>query len=267
MTVQSRSKDTVVFANPFLPLSVQNCAALVTGAAHRLGRAIAEDLAKAGWPVILHFNGSEDAVTELKDSILSRGGRAEILQSDLSDETDCISIIENACKIFGPVGLLINNASIFEWDDAATATPESFARHMDLHVRAPLMMCQQFVECLPEDQNGLIINMLDSRVLNPTPRHLTYTLSKTSLWTLTRTLAQELAPRIRVNGIGPGPTLPPKGQTVEEFRQRCARLPLRRPASLVEICQAVRFLISQQAMTGQIIALDGGDHLMGHQGN
>ena len=265
MTAQSKSKDTVVFANPYLPLSVQNCAALVTGAAHRLGRAVAEDLARAGWPVILHYNGSEKAVNELRNNILQKGGDAQILRGDLSDENNAATIVEKASSYFGPVGLLINNASIFEFDDAASATPTSFARHMDLHVRAPLMISQKFVELLPEDQSGLIINMLDSRVLNPTPRHLTYTLSKTGLWTLTRTLAQELAPRVRVNGIGPGPTLPHKGQSIEEFHERCAKLPLQRPASLVEICQAVRFLISQQAMTGQIIALDGGDHLVGHQ--
>ncbi len=265
MTALSTLEDTIVFADPYIAPSPQTCAALVTGAAHRLGRAIAEDLARAGWPVVLHYNGSEDAVRRLRDHIRNGGGTAETVSGNLLDEADASSLLERASGMLGPVGLLINNASVFEWDDAASATPESFALHMDLHLRAPLIMCQNFVKLLPEHQSGLIINMLDSRVLNPTPRHMTYTLSKSGLWTLTRTLAQELAPRIRVNGIGPGPTLPPKGQTIEDFRERCARLPLKRPASLSEVCQALRFLVSQKSMTGQIIALDGGDHLVGYQ--
>ncbi len=265
MTALSTLEDTIVFADRYIAPTAQTCSALVTGAAHRMGRAIAEDLARAGWPVLLHYNGSKDAVTLLQQHIQDGGGSAEIISGNLLDEADTSSLLERASSMLGPVGLLVNNASVFEWDDAASATPESFALHIDLHLRAPLLMCQKFVELLPEHQSGLIVNMLDSRVLNPTPRHMTYTLSKSGLWTLTRTLAQELAPRIRVNGIGPGPTLPPKGQTVEEFRERCARLPLQRPASLAEVCQALRFLISQKAMTGQIIALDGGDHLVGHQ--
>ena len=264
MTALSTLEDTIVFADPYIAPSPQTCAAMVTGAAHRLGRAIAEDLARAGWPVVLHYNGSGDAVTRLRDHIRTGGGTAEIISGNLLDEAETSSLVERASSKLGPIGLLINNASVFEWDDAASATPESFALHMDLHLRAPLMMCQKFVELLPAHQSGLIVNMLDSRVLNPTPRHMTYTLSKSGLWTLTQTLAQELAPRVRVNGIGPGPTLPPKGQTIEEFRARCARLPLQRPASLAEVCQALRFLISQKSMTGQMIALDGGDHLVGH---
>ncbi len=262
MTKLSNLEESIVFADPFIAPTPKTAAALVTGAAQRVGRSIAQDLASAGWQVVLHYNGSKDAAREVRDDIVSNGGRAEILQSNLLAEEDAGQLMARANDLFGPIGILVNNASVYEWDDAATATSASFDMHMDLHLRAPMILCQNFVECLPAHQSGLIINMLDSRVLHSTPRHLTYTLSKSALWTMTQTLAEELAPRIRVNGIGPGPTLPPKGQTIDEFRARCARLPLQRPASLGEICQAVRFLVSQKAITGQMLALDGGDHLV-----
>ena len=264
MTRSTQPVGHLEFPDQFLPPSPESCAVLVTGAAQRLGRAIAEDLAAAGWPVVIHYNGSEEAAGKVAKSISEAGGRAAILQADLSVEDDVNSLLQRGQDLLGPVGVLINNASVFEWDDAATATGNSLALHMDVHLKAPLILCQKFAELLPGDRGGTIINVIDSRVLNPSPRHLTYTLSKVGLWNLTRTLAQQLAPRIRVNAIGPGPILPPKGQMVEEFRARCAQLPLQRPASLAEACDAVRFLIAQRAITGQMIALDGGDHLVGH---
>ena len=236
---------------------------LVTGAAQRIGRAIAMDLAASGWPIAIHFNGSEQAAAELRDQILSGGGTAELLQADLSLEKHASHLVARAVERMGPIGVLINNASVFEWDDIDTLDGHSWARHIDLNLRAPLLLSQSFVETLPEDQGGVIINMADSRVLNPTSRHLTYTLSKTGLWTMTQTLAKALAPRVRVNAIGPGPTLAQHGQSDEQFRRRCARLPLQRPASLDEICRTVDFLISVKSITGQLIALDGGDHLAG----
>lgn len=135
---------------------------------------------------------------------------------------------------------------------------------MDANLKAPLFLSQALLEQLPERSGGVIVNVIDSRVLNPTPRHLTYTLSKSALWTLTQTLAKALAPRIRVNAVGPGPTLPHAGQTCEEFKKRCERLPLKRPATTAEIAEAVRFLITVKSITGQLIALDGGGHLVGH---
>lgn len=262
MTKLANLEENIVFADPFIAPTPRTAAALVTGAAQRVGRSIAQDLASAGWQVVLHYNGSKDAAREVRDDIVRNGGQAEILQSNLLAEEGADQLITRANELFGSIGILVNNASVYEWDDAATATSASFDMHMDLHLRAPMILCQEFVERLPAHQSGLIINMLDSRVLRPTPRHLTYTLSKCALWTMTQTLAEQLAPRVRVNGIGPGPTLPPKGQTIDEFRARCERLPLQRPASLSEICQAVRFLVSQKAMTGQMLALDGGDHLV-----
>ncbi len=241
-----------------------NSAVLVTGGAQRIGAAIARHLAKRGWPVVIHFNRSAQTAMALGDEIAGAGGRAELLHADLSRDGDARDLIARAEKRAGPLGVLINNASIFEWDDIETLDEASFARHMDLNLRTPLTLTQHFAEGLAPGRGGVVINMLDSRVLNPTPRHLSYTLSKTGLATATRGLAQALAPQVRVNGIGPGPTLPVVGQTPEQFEQRCQRLPLKRPAALDEICQAVDFLIQARSVTGQIVALDGGDHLLGH---
>ena len=262
MTKQSTNADDIYFPEMFDLPTPQKNAVLITGGARRLGRAIAVDLAAAGWPVVIHYNGSEDAALQAKHAIERDGGCAAIVQADLSIEDDVRCLIERSENLLGPVGVLINNASVFEWDDASSATAQSFALHMDIHLKAPLILCQQFAERLPNTAGGIIVNVIDSRVLNPTPRHLTYTLSKTGLWTLTRALAEEFAPRVRVNAIGPGPILPEKGQAVEEFRARCTRLPLQRPASLSEVCDSVRFLIAQRAITGQMITLDGGDHVI-----
>lgn len=240
-----------------------NCGVLITGAAQRIGRAIARDLASTGWPVVIHCHNSEGAARGLRDHILNEGGKAELLKADLSRENDASQLVRRAIERVGPIGVLVNNASVFEWDDIDTLDGQSWARHIDLNLRAPLLLCQSFADRLAHNRGGVIINMADSRVLNPTPRHLTYTLSKAGLWTMTKTLAQALAPRVRVNAIGPGPTLAQRGQSDEEFKRRCARLPLQRPASLDEVCQTVQYLIAMKSVTGQLIALDGGDHLAG----
>ncbi len=257
--------DEVFFPDVFEQPKPQNCAVLVTGAAKRLGRAIATNLAASGWPVIIHYNSSKDAAARLKNDIVGWGGRAEIVQADLSIEDDAEKLIERAENLLGPIGVLVNNASVFEWDDISTASSESFALHMDMHLKSPLVLCQHFASRLSERAGGAIVNVIDSRVLNPTSRHLTYTLSKVGLWNLTQILSEEFAPRIRVNAIGPGPILPEAGQSECDFRARCSELPLQRPASLSEICDTVRFLISQRAITGQMVALDGGEHINGYR--
>jgi len=260
-----QNSDEVFFPDVFEQPTPQNSAVLVTGAAKRLGRAIATNLALSGWPVIIHYNASKDAAAQLKSDIESWGGRAEIVQADLSNEKDAAKLIERAENLLGPIGVLVNNASVFEWDDISTASSESFALHMDVHLKSPLVLCQHFASRLSERAGGTIVNVIDSRVLNPTSRHLTYTLSKAGLWNLTQILAEEFAPRIRVNAIGPGLILSEAGQTQWEFRTRCSELPMQRPASLPEICDTVNFLISQRAITGQMIALDGGEHINGHR--
>ena len=235
---------------------------LITGAARRIGQAIARDLAQSGWSVAIHYNGSEAGAKALQSEIREIGGTAETLHSDLSKASQVEALLPRAAEKIGPIGVLINNASLFEWDNTQTACQESWSQHMDLNLRAPLFLCQSFAKHLSGGESGVIINMLDSRVLNPKPNYLSYTLSKTALTTMTRLMAHELAPRVRVNGIGPGPTLPHHDQTQEEFERRCERLPLQRPASLSDICDAVQFFLNVQSVTGQVLALDGRDHLI-----
>jgi NAD(P)-dependent dehydrogenase (short-subunit alcohol dehydrogenase family) len=236
-------------------------AALVTGAGQRIGRAIALDLARAGWAVAVHYNASAQAAKEVVSEIEAGGGRAVALRAELSDETQVAALAPDAAAALGPLGCLINNASCFENDSIETADRASWDRHMDANLRAPFVLTQAFARNLPEAAGGVVINLLDQRVLNPTPYFLSYTLSKAGLWTLTQTLALALAPRIRVNGIGPGPALPSARQTPEQFARQRASMPLGRGTSPEEICAAVRFILAAKAMTGQMIALDGGQHL------
>ncbi len=236
-------------------------AALVTGAGRRIGRAIALDLARAGWAVAVHYNASAQAAEEVVAEIEAGGGRAVALQAELSDEARVAALIPDATAALGPLGCLIIIAASFENDSLETADRASWDRHMEPNLRAPFVLIQAFARALPEAASGAVINLLDQRVLNPTPYFLSYTLSKAGLWTLTQTLAMALAPRVRVNGIGPGPALPSARQTPEQFARQCAAMPLGRGTNPEEICAAVRFILAAKAMTGQIIALDGGQHL------
>jgi NAD(P)-dependent dehydrogenase (short-subunit alcohol dehydrogenase family) len=236
-------------------------AALVTGAARRIGAALARDLAGAGWAVAVHYHGSEAPARDLCAEIAAAGGRAVPLQADLRDEVALARLVEEATAALGPLGLLVNNASIFEFDDAETCDRESWDAHLDTNLRAPFVLTQHFARALPDAAQGLVVNLIDTRVWNLTPGYLSYTLSKAGLWTLTQTLAQALAPRIRVNAIGPGPTLPSKGQSEADFAARRAALPLGDGADPAELCAALRFFIAAPSVTGQMIGLDGGDHL------
>ncbi len=236
-------------------------AALVTGAARRIGRAIALDLAAAGWAVAVHYNSSAEAAAALVSEIEAGGGRAVALRADLAQEAQTSRLIARAGEALGPLGCLVNNASVFELDTVSSADRASWDRHIEPNLRAPLALTQGFARALPEEAGGVIINLLDERVWNLTPFYLSYTLSKSGLWTLTRTLALALAPRIRVNGIGPGPTLPNVRQSAEQFERQCAIMPLGRGTTPQEICTAVRFILAAKGMTGQMIALDGGQHL------
>lgn len=235
--------------------------ALVTGAAHRIGRAIALDLARHGWAVAVHYNSSLEAAADLVAEIEGFGGRAIAVGADLAIEDEVLDIIPTVADALGPIGCLINNASLFEEDTAITATRASWDAHMEINLRAPFVLSQGFAAQLPSEEAGAIINILDQRVWNLTPHFTTYTLSKAGLWTLTQTLALALAPHIRVNAIGPGPTLPSPRQTMEQFARQAESMPLHRGTSPEEICEAVRFILAAPAMTGQMIALDGGQHL------
>jgi len=237
-------------------------AALVTGAARRLGRALALELAGAGFAVALHHRDSTDAADALAEEIAAAGGRAVSLAADLSLEADAGALVARAATALGgPVGVLVNNASTFEYDAWDTVTRESWDHHLTPNLRAPFVLAQAMARALPPEAEGLILNMIDQRVWNLTPHFVSYTVSKSGLWTLTQTLALALAPRVRVNAIGPGPALPSPRQTQAHFDAQCASLPLRRGTTPEEIRRAARFLLAAPSVTGQMLALDGGQHL------
>jgi len=236
-------------------------AALVTGAARRIGRVIARDLAAAGWPVAVHYHRSGEDADSLVAEIVAAGGRAVALAADLAREAEVEALVPRATAALGPLACLVNNASEFVLDKIDTVTRASWDAHIETNLRAPLVLSQAFARQLPAGSEGNIINLLDQRVLSLTPYFLSYTVAKAGLWTLTQTLALGLAPRIRVNGIGPGPTLPSPRQTEAQFAAQCAAMPLGRGTTPEEIAAAVRFILAAPSMTGQIIALDGGQHL------
>lgn len=235
--------------------------ALVTGAARRIGAAIARDLARHGWAVAIHYRSSRAEAEALGREITVAGGRAVALSCDLALEAEVETLVPRAAEALGPLTCLVNNASVFEMDKIDTATRESWDRHIETNLRAPLVLSQAFARQLPEGATGNIVNLLDQRVWKLTPYFLSYTVAKTGLWTLTRTLALALAPRIRVNGIGPGPTLPSERQSLEQFRHQQAAVPLQHGPEPAEIAAAVRFILGSPSLTGQMIALDGGEHL------
>lgn len=235
--------------------------ALVTGAGRRIGRAMALTLARAGWSVAVHYNQSRAAAAETVADIERAGGTAVAVAADLGREAEVETLLPLAAEALGPVTLLVNNASLFEMDTADTVTRESWDAHMETNLRAPFVLSQALARQLPAGAEGNIVNMLDQRVWKLTPYFMSYTVAKMGLWTLTRTLALALAPRIRVNGIGPGPALPSARQTDAQFEAQCAALPLRHGTSPEEIAAAVMFILSAPSMTGQMIALDGGEHL------
>lgn len=240
--------------------------ALVTGAGARLGRAMALELAQRGYDVAVHYNGSETAAQEVAREIQALGRKAVPVQADLLDEQATEDLVPQAQQALGaPVSVLVNNASIFEYDNIETATRTSWDRHIGSNLRAPFVLTQQMAARLPEPDGGqgagLVVNMVDQRVRKLTPEFMTYTLAKTALWTFTQTAAQALAPHIRVNAIGPGPTLQGHRQSAEHFaRQRAATI-LGQGADPADICAALRYFLEAPAVTGQLICVDGGQHL------
>lgn len=235
--------------------------ALITGAARRIGRAIALDLGRRGWRVGVHYHASRAEAEEVVTLIRESGAEAIALEADLMDEAAVQALVPRATGALGPLTCLINNASPFENDSVATATRASWDMHIETNLRAPFVLTQHFAAQLPESMEGNIINMLDQRIWRLNPHFVSYTLSKAGLWVLTQTMAQALGPRIRVNGIGPGPAMKSKRQSEAHFHRQQSATILGRGPTTEEICDAVRFLLAARSVTGQMIALDGGQHL------
>lgn len=236
-------------------------AALVTGATRRIGRALARACAEAGYDVALHCRAVDDDADRAAAEIRNLGRKVSIHVCDLRREAETAPLIGEVEAELGPVTLLVNSASVFENDDFAGLNRASWDLHLETNLRAPLVLAQAFANRLPADRDGLIVNLLDQRVTDPRPEFFSYALSKSALWDATRMLARALAPRIRVNGISPGPVLQSIHQTPEDFAAEAAATLLGRPADPAEIGQALSYLIDARSVTGQMILVDAGQHL------
>ena len=235
--------------------------ALITGAAKRIGRAIALDLAAHGWRVGVHYRSSKEEAERLVGEIKAAGGEAAALAANLADEKEVSELIGRCTDALGPPICLVNNASEFLLDTVTTLSSTLWDTHLDINLKAPVFLAQALYMALPEGAEGNVINICDQRVWRPTPQFFSYTISKAGLWTATQTMAQAMAPRVRVNAIGPGPVLKSVHQTEADFASETADTLLMRGPTLEEIATAVRFILATPSMTGQMIALDGGQHL------
>ena len=239
-------------------MSLRAKTALVTGGSKRIGEAIVRDLAANGFGVVVHYADDDDAAQSLVEKL---GSETRALKADLRSGDAARSLFKEARQALGPINLLVNNASIFKPDSADAFDEKLFDNHFAIHVKTPAILS----ECMASQENlehGLIVNMIDQRVLRLNPRFFSYTLSKSALWTATRTMAQQFAPRIRVNAIGPGPTLANERQSASDFQQQVDALPLKKGPGLEEFGATIRYLFDTPSITGQMIALDGGQHLI-----
>jgi NAD(P)-dependent dehydrogenase (short-subunit alcohol dehydrogenase family) len=235
--------------------------ALVTGGARRIGKAIVEDLAAHGFAVAIHCHESREDADKLAESIVAKGGRAAVIEVDLTDLDAAANVVAKARAALGPLGLLVNSASLFVDDSAENFDWADWDRHFAIHLKAPARLSRDFAAQVPDHGEGLIVNIIDQRVWRLTPRYFSYTLSKSALWTATQTLALALAPRIRVNAVGPGPTLANTRQQPEDFQAQLDGLILGRGPALAEFGATIRYLWEARSVTGQMIAIDGGQHL------
>jgi len=236
--------------------------ALVTGGGRRIGKAIALGLAEAGWRVAVHYRSSRDEAERVVAEITDGGGMACALSCDLRDAASLENLMNQAKDALGPVTCLVNNAARFDYDEVRTMTVAQWDRHAETNLRAPVFLAQAMAAQLPADSHGNIVNIIDERVWKLVPTHFSYTVAKAGLWAATKMLAQSFAPDIRVNAIGPGPTLPNAQQSEQDFARENARMLLGRGTTPDEILAAIKFILASPAMTGQMIALDGGQHLL-----
>ena len=235
--------------------------ALVTGGARRIGQAIVRDLGRHGWAVAIHCNTSTAEAEGLASELRSAGGSATVVRADLTNLAELATVLPVAHDALGPINLLVNNASVFLEDSLVAVNPLTWQTQFDVNLRAPVFLAAAFAAQLPETVEGNVVNLVDQRVWNPTPHMTSYMLSKSALWTATYTLAQALAPRIRVNAIGPGPTLPNPDEGEAGLTRDAAGTLLERIVDLADFGRTIRFVVATRSMTGQMIALDSGQHL------
>lgn len=259
--MKNLDKKVFTVLNDHEPRLLAKCPVLVTGGARRIGKAIVEDLAAHGFPVAIHCNHSVDDGAALAAAINEQGGKACVVRADLASETDVRNLVRDAAKQLGPIRLLVNNASLFEDDRIGQLDMALWDKHFAIHLKAPVLLAEEMANALPDGEDALVVNVIDQRVWKLNPNFFSYTLSKTALWNATRTMAQALAPRIRVNAIAPGPTLPSQRQKPGDFEQQVEQLLLQRAPELSEFGRTVRYFWESRSVTGQMIALDGGQHL------
>ena len=238
-----------------------NKTALITGGAKRIGAAIVEDLAKNGFAVAIHCNRSIAEAAELAERIVLNGGKATVVEADLTNMAQAEALIEQAAATLGPIRLLVNSASIFEDDIADNPNFVIWDRHFAIHLKVPVLLAGRLAAGLPDGEEGLVVNIIDQRVWKLTPGYFSYTLSKSAMWTATQTLAQAFAPKVRVNAIGPGPTMASSRQSKADFDAQVDGLIMKRGPDLGEFGATIRYLWEVRSVTGQMIALDGGQHL------
>jgi len=245
--------------------------ALITGGAKRIGRAMTLALAEDGHDVAIHYSSSQTAAENTAEEARAFGVKAVTVHADLLDRSNTLTLVERSAEAIGaPLSVLVNNASIFDYDNIETASPESWDRHMKSNLEAPYFLTQSFAAQVKgkhkDEANepiaaGCVVNMVDMRVRKLTPEFSTYTIAKAGLWAFTQTAAQGLAPDIRVNAIGPGPTMKAERQSETHFRDQRSKTILERGADAAEINKALRFILSSHSVTGQLLCVDGGQHL------
>jgi len=242
-------------------MGVERGAALVTGGARRVGRAIVEDLAAHGWAVAIHHHRSADEAAALADAIRGAGGAAVAVAGDLADAGAPPRIVAAAAGALGPLTLLVNNAAIYERDGPGALDLALWQRQIAINLTAPVFLAEAFAAQVPEGIEGNVVNLLDPRVFRPRPDHFSYQVAKSGLHAATIAAARALAPRIRVNAIAPGPVLPSAGTTEDRYARRVAGLPLGRAPGLADFGRTVRYFVESGSVTGEVIALDGGEHV------
>ena len=240
---------------------MKNKYALVTGGGKRVGSSVCKFLALQGYHVIIHYNDSKLEAEKTLKEIVKSNGKADLIKTDLSSANQVRKLIPRINKKYGRLSMLINNASIFYPEDWHEVTDLSWSNNFNINLKAPFILSQEFAKSLPKNSNGLILNLIDQRVLNLKSDFFSYTLSKAALYTMTKTLALALAPRIRVNGIGPGPTLPNSQQTDQIFNLEAQSTLLKKIVNPEEIAKTMMYLINSESVTGQMIAVDSGQHL------